>query len=390
MLPALRTLLRILGVASLVLAVGLLVWTLTHRDQARGWRQAATIGAGLSGDGSSRSIVGRATREPRPARTSTAAELPATVVHPAGATGDRHPALALLVPELTDRAEEQQIAELQRSVARAGIAAWAVRVPGSVERIGSVADAARVEAALRAIVDDPTTRDEAISVAGAGSIGSQALLAAASPALRDRIRGVLAVQPVADVQGLVRLAVTGTTRDAAGADRAHPSATLVRAAAGAEIVETLEREVADAGPLLGTVLRSAGRSPDPLAALVQIPAAAYPPRLAPVHDLLTAAGPVAFDAAWARLPAGLRGAAEQRSVLTGASCIRARVLLVVPEDDRRLPAADAARIAAVIPDARVVRTPLLGLQGRSVQDAPWSEVRAVLSSAAWWLQRVGR
>ena len=374
---------RIIGLAFvLVLAALLIVW-LGHRSQARAAWQSTVIATSLEHVPVASRVVGWFVDEPAPARTTTAATLPATVVRPGARTA---PAIVLLVPGDTSASELLDIADAQDAIARADYAAWALRVSAAGSGVGSLDLPGPLRDALRAISRDPRTRGGAVSVLGVGADASRALVVAADPALRDSIRAVVAVQPVADVRGLLRLAVTGDTREPGGADTPHPAAARIRRDAGRALVQVLREH--GGGAMSGeeqALLDDAETADDPIDTLSQVPPELLAPDLRAVRQLLAASSPAAFDAAWQELPGELRAEADARSPSATARRVAARVLVVLPTDDADYPAADGRRLAELLPHARVRETP--AASGRTPDGR---ELRVLLRDATWWLESAGR
>ncbi|MCW2960137.1 MAG: hypothetical protein JWM90_524 [Thermoleophilia bacterium] len=383
---ALRLSVRVLlGVLLLVI---LLVagWGLTHRDEARGLRTALVVASELE-DVPGSAVARWGTDAPRATVVRQVGDLPATLTQPAD--GSSHPAVALLVPNGTTAEEARDAANLQRGLARAGLAAWAVRTPNPGSGLASDDSQQRLEAALLAIANDPTSRDSKLSLVATGSLGSQALVAAGTPELRSAIRGVVAVQPVADLRGVLQLAVTGITVGANGIERQHPAASDVRTVAGRSVVEVLQAHAeANESRLLDAVLEEAARSDDPIATLRGVPASALTPTLRQVRAVLDATDTAGFAAAWDVLPADLRADAESASPTSVAREIDARVLLLVPVDDSAWPSEDASRLQERLPNVRLVESDVLD-PGASVEQLELGDVRSLAAALGWWLAEAG-
>lgn len=380
---------RLVAATALVaIAAALLAWLLVDRAQLRAWRQAVTVGGSLAGDGAGVAgrVVGWVDHPVGAARVRDAAGLPAVSVAPDD--GRRaHPVVVVLVPDGAADDELAAVQDLQQALARAGIAAWALRTPGQDRALVDDAALGEVGAALLAIADDTGTRSGRIAVAGSGVLGSLGLVLASRDGLAARIDSVLAVQPVADVQGLVRLAVTGTVRDAAGREVEHTVSREIRRAAGEAIVQAVRLQLGEGDPLVDEVLDAALANDDPIAALAGAPSGGLP-ELRAAQAVLRADGGAEFDRSWARLPAEVRAHEDARSPLAQAHRIDARVLLVVPEDDRAWPTEDVERLERVLRDARLHRTRLLDPDG-GVGALDSGELRRALGVGAWWLRRAG-
>ncbi|MCW2974106.1 MAG: hypothetical protein JWN72_2379, partial [Thermoleophilia bacterium] len=218
--------------------------------------------------------------------------------------------------------------------------------------------------------------------------------AAADPRLRRSVRAVLAVQPVADVPGLVRLAVTGQARGAGGVDAAHASAARVRGDVGRAIVQLVRDRSGELDDDTAGALDEVGRSDDPIAAFARLPTQYLDTDLRAIQAVLGATDPRAFDAAWKLLPADLLATTGALSPSAVADQVAARVLIVEPERDSAYPAADGARLARSLPHARVRTTDLISgtailgteTSGAAVGDPTRAQVQALLSDVTWWLE----
>jgi hypothetical protein len=379
----LRILLRLLVGGLLLLLLVAAAWWATHRDEVRGLRAALVVATELEQVPVASRIARWGTDEPRPTVVRTAGDLPATLTRPAD--GDNHPAVVLLVPNGTTEAEGTDLGKVQRGLARAGFAAWAVRAPDPGEGLGTAAGQLRLEAALQAVSSDPSTTGRGISIIAAGPLASQALVAAGDEKVGRLVRGVVAVQPVADLRGVVQLAVTGVTVDADGTQRRHPAADGVRGDAGRAIVDVLRTHISGgSGAAIDAALDAAAASDDPIAALRQLPAAALPPQVAQVRAVLDASDVGSFARAWEALPADLRADADAISPTAVAARTDARVLLVVPRRDEAWPGEDADRLAAMLDDARLVTTDVLDSSG-ATGDISVDDAREVGEALGWWL-----
>lgn len=386
MLGGLRILLR---AALLVAVVALLVaaaWVLANREQARGLRQAFVVVATARDIPVASALVRRLTRSPRQATAREAAGLPALRVLPLDSRREAFPTIVLLVPDATTRGELAGIRRVQRGLSRAGVAAWTLRVPDPGFALGNQAQLERLVDALAAVCDADTTREGTIGIVAAGALASQALVAAAHVRARECVDAVLAVQPVADVQGFVRLAVTGTVRDEHGRDVPHPAAGSLRPAAGRAIVRAVRTGSSAPRPLLDRILIAAERSPDPLATLSVVPPHLLPPDLRAAVAVMSSTDPRAFDRAWRRLPQHVQQAAARLSPSSVAGRIQARVLLVVPRDEQAHPETDSRLLVRRIDDARLHRTRLLDRREAAIG---FDELRASLEAVGWWMEHAG-
>lgn len=384
MLRSIQRLILIVVVLTIIALVAGVVWLATHRDDARTWRQVTAIGAQLGDLGWIDPIGEALSVDTSIARTEQVGTLPATLVTPDDGD-ENHPAIVLLVPEGTIGSEERRVRDVQHAIAGASMSAWAMRVPADDHALVDPTAPDRLVDALSAIVAHETTRDRHLSVIAVGPTASLVLVAAAEGPVASDLAAIVAVQPIADVRALVALASTGAYVDAAGRQhRADPSPQL-RGSAGRAVLQAVRAGLPERDPVLDSMLDAAERSPDPLASLKVLPDAVAGPELAPVLAVLRADTPAEFDAAWARLPAGFRDAAQERSPLPGAGTVRARVLVVQATDDEWA-RSDVERLAAALPDARTLQVDATD-PGAVIDDA--AAIREILSVSGWWMRRAG-
>jgi hypothetical protein len=358
-----------------LIIIGGSVWVATHRDQSRGWRQALVIAAGID-DGTraartTRRVLGT---EARPIELVAGLPLPATLAQ--SNDGDSHPSIVLLVPGGTTASEDRAVADAQRAIAGAGLAGWAVRVRDADASLADPRVLDELAGMLDAVATHDATRDRHVSVIAVGPTASIVLRIAGERALKQaRLRGVVVAAPIADVQGLLRLAVT----DPAAAPE-------LRRTAGEAILRVISARVdASSEPFVAPLLEAADRADDPIAVLKGIPLALVDTELRSALALLRSETPAQFDAAWRAVPLDLQAAAEARSPLPVAAAVEARVLLVVPSNDG-WSQADAARLAARLSDDRTISVDVDTLLDQGADSAA---ARDLLTVAAWWLSRAG-
>jgi hypothetical protein len=369
-----RLLLLVLVVVALAV-VGGAAWIATHRDQSRGWRQAIVVAAGIHDEARGARAATRVLgTEASQVQQVAGLPLPATLARPVD--GDPRPSVVLLVPGGTTTGEDRSVADAQRSIASAGLVAWAVRVRDADASLADPRVLAELATMLDAVATHEATRSRHVSVIAVGPTASLVLrIAGEGAADRARIRGIVAAAPIADVQGLLRRAVTSDTPD--------PE---LRRAAGQAILRVVE-DGAGTGtsPLVTRLLELADESDDPIGVLENIPLALVDAGLRPALQLLRSETPQQFDATWRTLPVELQAAAEARSPLPVASAVDARVLLVVPASDG-WSQADAARLASRLSDDRTIRVDVDAMLDGNVDSG---DARDLLGAVAWWLQAAG-
>lgn len=207
---------------------------------------------------------------------------------------------------------------LVRGMGRIGCLVVAPELPGLKD--GELTPAtleAAVAAASAAAETAPNGRIVLFGVSAGASLG---LLAAADPSLEGRVSTVVAIAPWAELDSIVRMTTTGFYAEA-------------------------PRETT---PLVQHFVASSLR------------AAVGPERDSrPVDELLANSDPLRFDALRAALPPEIGAVLEQLSPLRVASRLDVAVELVSAADDGYFPLAEAERLAAALPNARLTVTSLL-------------------------------
>lgn len=348
-------------------ALGALALFAFARDDVRAWRQAIVVGGiAREADDVGASVARRLGGDVGPLVRRDLRGLPATVVAPSrpGAA----PAVVLVVPAGTDAADEQRVLGLQRGLAAAGIAGWAVRVPSEDDLVDD--PDAILAGVLEAIAADPGTRDRRVSVIASGAAASIILSRASALPPGVDVPAVVAVEPLADLRALVRDALVDPSVDPA-----------LRARVGRLLVRAARDEVEGAGGSIATaVLDAAARSEDPIAALRRLPPQATSGRLRTIVDVLQARDRASFDTAWSALPQDLRARVAAVSPLASAGSVDARVLIVDVAGAGADELGDGRALTGAFEDARRLRVPA---------DGSLPPLGELLSVSAWWLQRAG-
>jgi acetyl esterase/lipase len=210
------------------------------------------------------------------------------------------------------------VQRLVRGMGRAGCLVVAPELPGLKDGELTLATLeAAVEAATAAAATASTGR---IVLFGVSAGGSLALLAAADSSLEGRVSAVVAIAPWAELDPIVRMATTG-------------------------FYDGAPRETT---PLVQHFVASS------------LQAAAEPGRDGrAVDELLANRDPQRFDALRAALPAEIDSVLEQLSPLRAAGRLDISIELVSAADDGYFPLAEAEKLAAALPQARLTVTSLL-------------------------------
>lgn len=360
-----RIVLLLLVAALLVAAATAL---LSARDEVRAWRQAIVVGGIARGsDDAGARIARRLGGAAGALEQFTLLGSPATLIAPSGA--GRVPAVVLLVPAGTAAIEEQRIVDLQRGLAAAGIAGWAVRLPAEDALLDR--PTATVAGLLDAVAAHRRTRERRVSVLATGPAASIVLASAsAGPAPRHDLRAVAAIEPVVDLRALVRDALVDPAVDP-----------QLRARIGRLLARAARDELRAGGATIAAaVVERAMLADDPIAALRQLPLQTATGRLRAIVAVLQARDVPTFDAAWSQLPDDLRARVRAVSPLGSAASIDARVLLVDIGGSGPDELGDGRDLVAALPDARRVRVAASGELPATLD---------LLSVSAWWLQRAG-
>ena len=124
-----------------------------------------------------------------------------------------HPGIVVCLGVVPFGFDHPQIPRLGEALARSGFAALLYRSP-AMERCELVPeDVGNVAAAYDYLIEQPFVRAEASGLLGTCVGGSFALMAAAQPAIRDRVAFIGAFAPYASIEQLALGVVTGTRQD---------------------------------------------------------------------------------------------------------------------------------------------------------------------------------
>ena len=210
------------------------------------------------------------------------------------------------------------VQRLVRGMGRAGCLVVAPELPGLKD--GELTSATLEAAVAAASAAAGTAPRGQIVLFGVSAGASLALLTAADPSLEGRVSTVVAIAPWAELDPIVRMATTGFYD---GAPR--------------ETTPLVQHFVASS-------LRAAvGPGRDGRA----------------VDELLANRDPQRFDALRAALPTEIDAVLEQFSPLRAAGRLDTSVELVSAADDGYFPLAEAEKLAAALPHARLTVTSLL-------------------------------
>lgn len=230
--------------------------------------------------------------------------------------------------------DDPRVVTFTRALARHGFAVLLVVSEALDERRLEPHEVEVLVAAVRALQERPYVDPARVGVAGFSVGGSLALLAAADPAVRDRILFVNAMGPYYRVEDLARAATTETAC-LDGACRPWEPDRLTRDVVRSNLLATLEpadrarvqRLLAEPGGGTG----AAPPLPDPAGA---------------VYAMLAAPDPARFDERFARLPDHQVRKFQALSPAGRLGGIRARVFLMHAAGDPYIPVTESRRILA--------------------------------------------
>jgi putative flippase GtrA/pimeloyl-ACP methyl ester carboxylesterase len=255
------------------------------------------------------------TREPR-VESATVGGVCCTLVRPRGK--DARGTIVFLNGGTRLGCNHPAVQRLVRGMGRAGCLVVAPELPGLKD--GELTPATLVAAVEAATAAAATASTGRIVLFGVSAGGSLALLVAADPSLDGRVSTVVAIAPWAELDPIVCMATTG-------------------------FYDGAPRETT---PLVQHFVASSLR------------AAARPGRDSrAVDELLANEDPQRFDALRAALPTEIDSVLEQLSPLRAAGRLDISVELVSAADDGYFPPAEAEKLAAALPQARLTVTSLL-------------------------------
>jgi pimeloyl-ACP methyl ester carboxylesterase len=330
--------------AALVVVVALVAGAVVNRTTLGAQARAAVVLAAVADTPVVTDVAELVTGEPR-ADEAVVAGVPTTLFRPAG---DGPWPAVVFVNGVTRRGRfHPTVRRLAEAFAGWGYLMLVPDPPGLASGELTPATAAATARVAELASRMPDAEGGRVGFVGVSAGGSLALLAAARPALCERVTVVSAVAPFTDLADVVRLATTGYH-----AERGR----LVPYAVDPFVALVVARSLTAALPpgrdrrvLLRRLRVLDDDAPAPLAAVAGARSHAGRSLIA----LLRNRDPVRFDMLFARLPARVRAAARRLSPIYVAPRVCARVELVSAREDKYFPPAESRAFARAARDARV-------------------------------------
>ena len=333
-----------------VIVVSLLAFRGTIAAQARA---AGTLAVLLETPGASTAVL-RLTDPPR-VDEIVLAGAPTTLVRPRGE--GPWPAVLFVNGATPNGRREPQVRRLARALARTGHVVLVPDLTGLQAGELSAATREATIAAATAAAERPDAQSGRVALMGVSVGATLALLAAESRPLGESVSVVAGVAPYADLENVIRVATTASSREGGRTVRFEPEPflLLVVARSLATTLPDADRAIFDAALAgLSDSGAAAGLAGVPGAAL-----AAMGPDGRAVALLLLNRDPARFDALYRALPPGVRRAVRGLSPIHDARRIAAPVELVAPPRDKYFPRAEAAALVREAPAGRLTVTATL-------------------------------
>lgn len=268
-------------------------------------------------------VLGDATRlltpEPEAADTDIGGS-PAYVYAPGGASGgdvaETYPAIVFINGTTPEGRELPAVRSLAEGLARSGFVVFVPDLAGLREDEISPETVSAAKSAVRAAADHPKTRGKKISLVGASTGATLALLVAKDAVAGDRVSSVRGLAPFTDIRTALSLATTGHHRAEDGRLLPYESDPFLSYAIARSLLAALppgeDRDVLAAE--LSGVDRSA---PDPLADLRRRSTIDLGPEARAAVRFLANEDPRRVDGLYRALPQKVRSDLKALSPLTG-------------------------------------------------------------------------
>ena len=284
---------------------------------------------------------------------TTHGEVPITVLRPG--TRPPWPALVFVNGATPDGRKHPIVRRLGLGLARAGFLVFVPELPGIGRGELTPATLRSTIELVTAAGDTPEAVRGRVGLAGVSIGGSLALLAAAAPALAERITVVACIAPFTDLANVVRLATTGVYRDG---DRlaTHAAPPFLLLGIARSLVGTLPSNPAN------EILASELRALDPNSGDPLLPFRTSGPLdddAAALHALLANRDPERFDQLYETLPSVARESVESLSPLRSASRLVAPVEIATAPRDTYFPVAESVALAGMNPRVTLTVTEAL-------------------------------
>ena len=310
-------------------------------------------------------VLGDATRLLTPEPEVTDADIggsPAYVYAPGGASGgggaETHPAIVFITGTTPEGRELPAVRGLAEGLARSGFVVFVPDLAGLREDEISPKTVSAAKSAVRAAADHPRTSGKKVSLVGASTGATLALLVAEDPVPGDRISSVRGLAPFADIRTALSLATTGHYRAEDGRPVPYESDPFLSYAIARSLLATLPPGK-DRDALSAEFSRVDRSAPDPLAGLRRRPTGDLGPEARAAVRFLANKDPRRVDDLYRALPRGARSDLKALSPLAGEGGIEVPVELATAPHDKYFPPSESFAVARLAPDARVTVTEAL-------------------------------
>jgi pimeloyl-ACP methyl ester carboxylesterase len=251
------------------------------------------------------------------------------------------------------RRREPLVRQVTHGLARVGYQVFLPELPGLGEGEIGVRTLEAAVTVARAAAARPETAGGRVALLGASAGASIALLAAADPALADRVSLVVAVAPFSDLEKIVCTATAGLYEESPGRLEPYAVDELLRRVVTRSLVALLPE--ADRDLLRAELGRLEDEDPAELDRL-RSRASALSPEGRALLELLHNTDGTRFADLCAELPAETREVLRRLSPIHAAPRVRAPVEIVVPPRDVYFPPGEAKALAEALPRARLTTT----------------------------------
>ena len=282
---------------------------------------------------------------------------PAYVYEPGEETAGTHPAILFINGTTPEGRELPAVRSLAEGLARSGFVVFVPDLPGLREDEITPETVSAAKSAVRAAADHPGVLGGKVSVVGASTGATLALLVAKDPTLDDRISSVSGLAPFTDIRVALSLATTGHHFENGSPVPHEPDPFLSYAIARSLLAALSPGE--DRNTLSSELSRVDRRAPDPLADLRRRPTQDLGREARAVVRLLANEDPRHVDALYRALPKGVRLDLEALSPVAGGGGIEAPVELATAPRDKYFPLSETFAVTRLAPDARIAVTEAL-------------------------------
>ena len=302
-------------------------------------------------------VVAHATDEPE-MRDTVVGGVPTMVARPGGS--GPWPAIVFVNGVTPHGRHEPRVQSLTRGLARAGYLVLVPDPPGLAAGEITPRTLTATIAAARSALARRDAEEERVALVGVSVGASLALVAAASPALRERVSVVAGLAPYTDLVDVFRLATVGAYEDDGRLVRYETESFLALVAARS-LVASLPagRERSELLAVLPSTNAVGEDAPDPVGRLRTLPRRRLSPAARSIVALLSNRDPRRFDALYAALPPSTRAANVRLSPLASANGLGAPVEIASAPADKYFPLAESRALARVAPDVRLTVTTTL-------------------------------